>query len=274
MKSIVESLKGVLLEKYSSSIIEDLFAVIDPKSYEGHEFLRKYAWDKITDEDLEKISTQEARKIAYKRKESEWDNLILWIKNDKLLAWSIGTFMFHTIGDTKWRGIYSSVKAISEAADYAYLLKNQKEFETYELRRLRREAKENALALQDAEDVKNANIARYEKIIAKKSFDQSSPASEITNLLKDITEKYTNAILILCSPENSIDRKKVDIAIRLNNIYKDLMYEYNNVWSAISTSKNDDDYGYATAYYYKASLKDVETFKSTANKLEKYIQKI
>ncbi len=189
---ISESLNNVVIESLGSSKLRELFSHNSSRKMMIPRYIEnELQWEKITDDDIEECSTEEARKLAY-RKTAEY--YILWIDGSGAgLGRTIGSWYVYSFN--MWRGKpeYGTAKAMSYASDKAYLIKDHERFSTRELRAARQEAKKGALALKSNAEIAKENIARYKSIISERRLQEIN-FGDVVDSVKAVTESYANLI--------------------------------------------------------------------------------
>lgn len=207
MKDLVEHISEAfgnqtVCESVGSSIIRDVFTKPNGQmnyyfsksktgwGWDGGYLGTEMQWDKITDSDVEKMSTEEARKLAYKK---DSDAYILWLDpQGKFCARTIGNYMV-LMDRTMENWTRRTVKSVSQASDSAIVIKNPEKFQTREIRNERRKMKENALALMDAADVAKANAERYKDLLRQKQLKDFN-MGDIADQVKAVLDKYTDTV--------------------------------------------------------------------------------
>lgn len=151
---------------------------------------KEMQWDKITDADVEEMSTEEARKLAYKRNS---DVYILWIDGGgTFLGRSFGNYNLYVAWNFR-RSNYETVRSISLASDKALVIRDPDKFTTRELRAERAEAKKGALALMDAAQVAKDNMKRYKAILDERRFSDIN-FGDVVEQVRKVTENYSKLI--------------------------------------------------------------------------------
>ncbi len=218
---ITESLERIVTESLGSSKLADIFKDRSGKVSVPRYIDNELQWDKITDDDLEEVSVDEARKLAYKKSE---DYYIIWLN-------SAGTIIGRTIGSWKvfsvnhWRGKpeYGTAKAMSYGANMAILVKDYGKFETRELRNARQQAKKDALALKSNAEVAEENIKRYKALLNEKRLQEIN-FGDVVDTVKKVTENY--AELIGAINDDVVCSDSFEETIRL---LQDLETAYHNI---------------------------------------------
>lgn len=191
---------------------------------------RSFQWDKITDEDLQEFSTYDAKKLAYKRNSTQD---IFWCdENDIIIGWTSGNFRWNVFDYGKFHKI-KSIMPIINAADHAYIV--DEKFSTNDLRKTRKEARENALALKTEEQVRKENIVRYQNILRDKKIEDGSMFADIKARFEITTERY-NSIFENLDP---MDEKNFSLKIEM---LKNISKAYVDVLNNIESLKNQYDY--------------------------------
>ena len=102
------------------------------------------------------------------------------------ITWGCDVIMTH---DGYYKGVTSN--SVAYECDGAYELNNPTNFIRRDLQNARRESKEGALALQNYDKIKNDNIERYKKALAKL---HNPGAENVAKLFADSMEIYKNLI--------------------------------------------------------------------------------
>lgn len=271
---IDECLSNTVLESMGSGILSDMFS----KNRNGKVFIPRYIdnelqWDKITDGDLEELSTEEARKLAYKK---NVDYYIIWVDGS-------GDFLGRTMGNwyvyckNMWHGKpeYGTAKALSIASDKAYVVKDYEKFSTRELRDSRQKAKEGATALMSAAKIAEENIKRYKSILSERRLQEIN-FGDVVDSVKKVTESYAYIIGainddVICSPDfKETLRTLTDLETEYHgimDIFKEILREYRQYedWKRYS---NNDMVNWAR----KDILKGVNNLQNLIDKFnDKYI---
>lgn len=186
MKTLVECLQEHLgyqiNENFESEVLRTTF-IDNPtnKTEFKRSFARELKWDIIPEEDVEKIDTEAAGKLAYQRKDIP--AYILWFDgDDKLLARTISN------NDIKcgYRSPWKNVRKVQQAAAYAIVIKDYIRFDTTELKKQRAEAKKGALAFMTEKEILAKNLKRYaEKLedIKADKFQMGDYVEKVKNVL-------------------------------------------------------------------------------------------
>jgi hypothetical protein len=164
-------------------------------------------WDKIEDNDLKKLTKEEALKRMRSKNNPAY---LLWVsdtvrtrhswRDDKIEEYSYNGATWGYDVVMVFDGKVDSVKAthIANDADYAYEVIDPDRFLTSDIRELRRKAKEGAVALMDANRIAEKNMERYKNALANMrtpDAEQLIPKfDEITEMYKNVTSKYAEKI--------------------------------------------------------------------------------
>lgn len=201
---IIDHLSNTVLESMGSGILSDMFS----KNRNGKVFIPRYIdnelqWDKITDDDIEEFSTEEARKLAYKK---TVDYYIIWVDGSgEFLGRTIGNWYVYSVDHRRGKPDYGTAKAMSLASDKAYVVKDYERFSTRELRAARQEQKKDALALKKNAEIAKENIERYKAIISERRLQEIN-FGDVVDSVKKVTESYAYLIGainddVICSPD-------------------------------------------------------------------------
>ena len=248
-----ESINSSILESFGSAGIGSTFKNL--KGGLDRWAMSYFAWDKITDEDYEFVTPDEAKRMAYKRDSgdvfiwfegSRWSEGNEFKENDRPVCFSIGTYMIqffnHSVSGhygTGRRGNKYSVKNLAENADKVILIKDPNRFITHELKRARREAKENALALKDCYTIAKENQERYKKLLAEKSLERDANTATIDARIKAITDEYTEFITDITSLE-TVQSDAIRDIIEANTQYSKILGYFKSVvyWSREGSTRD------------------------------------
>lgn len=253
----------ILMESFQSDILRTLYFSLKPRVREGRYWDGSLPmWDKIKDNDLTKLTRDEALKRMRSRKEPGY---LFWFLNDTTfggITWGCDVIMTHD-------GYYKGVTANSVAynCDGAYELNDPTNFLRTDLQKARREAQEGALALKNFDKVKAENLERYEKALAK----LHNPGTEnVTKLFTDTMEIYKNVVdkyvakfVSIMQEGNgsfySIQREWEELNKTVMQMTENVhMYDYTN------KSKNDK----SAMYYYKKVSEAAKKIEELVNTFE------
>ena len=164
LENLTDKIAEKVFESFGSEKLADVFRNRNGKITGLFGVIgREMQWDKILDDDIEEMSTEDARKLAYKKNS---DDYIVWLDNEgKFLGRSIGNFWVFIPYTPYTRNIRNTVKSLSISADKALVIKDPSRFDTRDLRRQRNEQKRGALALMDDAQVLKDNLKRYKEVI-------------------------------------------------------------------------------------------------------------
>jgi hypothetical protein len=271
---ITEQLDNVVLESIGSQRLTELFS----KNRNGKVFIPRYIdnelqWDKITDSDIEEWSTEQARKLAYKKGE---DYYILWVDGSgALLGRTIGNWHVYSVNHWRGKPEYGTAKAMSLASDKAYVIMDWNKFSTRELRAARQEQKKDALALKKNAEIAKENIERYKAIISERRLQEIN-FGDVVDSVKNVTENYAYLIGainddVVCSPDF---KETVKMLEDLEESYHKIMDVFKSVLEKFR--QYDDWKKYANdnmvEYARREILKGVNTLQTQIDKFnEKYI---
>ena len=268
MKTLVESIRencnAIVMETFQSSIARDvIFGTM--KGWYKKDLGRDFVWDQITDADFEELNPEEARKLAYKRDSGA---CIFWIDSDgeaAFLSW--GNYMFRKLCSEYNRSKIKTVKAISELSTKAYVLKDSEKFSTREIRKQRQEAKQNALALKENDEVKEENLNRYRTIINSKKLNDTANTATLMAKLESATQAYEEAMKEFRSVDEENMRQRLTAMKELNNLYSNIITKLDDVamykeWSDKGNAEED-----STARWTKAAIEMAKEFDEKIQRL-------
>ena len=162
------------------------------KSWLYKQIKNELTWDKITDDDIEGMTPEEALKMIYKHSGSP--EYILWlnIDNDVPAMRSIGIK-----GITNMVGESGSVKTmlrrIRTSEDAVYVIKDWEKFSTNALRNKRREQKMGALALKSADELLAGHNLKMKEMMAE-YVGKKYLHMDMSKYFEDITEAFSHYI--------------------------------------------------------------------------------
>lgn len=261
-------------ESFISKTAEKIITATNSRKSDSWSIWKKYTWDKIPDDAFEEMDPASAKKLAYKQS-SNYAH-IFWMKDGQTIAWSWGSVCFEGFNNygvyrtrNGWQRTFRSVKKIAETADTAYLLKDGDKYETKTLRMERIKAKEGATALMDASTVRDLNIARYEKEIARMKFEKNADFATMMAKVKKITDEYTSAITELLNAGDGLTKERADSMQNINSVYKEILYFVNRLMD-IQDRKNGDT-SWMTASYFTYASEDAKSLEDVINKMRAVI---
>lgn len=199
---IAEAFDSTLLtESIASQKVRDVFTEKDGKlnyyftNRYGGMLAREMQWDKLTDADVEEMSTEEARKLAYKK---DSDAYILWLDaKGKFQARTMGNYMI-LMDRSLDRWVRKTVKSVSMACDRALVVKEPDKFQTREIRMERTKQKQGALALMSAADVAKQNIERYKDLLRQKQLQEFN-LGDVVAQVEAVLKKYAQMVANISS---------------------------------------------------------------------------
>lgn len=268
MKTLVEALREHLgyqiNEDFDSDILRTTF-IDNPTNkqiFKMHQGIAKeLKWDQISDNDVEKIDTEQAGKLAYQRRDVP--AYILWFdRDDQMLARTISN------NDIKGgiRSPWANVRKVQQAAAYAIIIKDYTRFDTTELKRQRAEAKKGALAFMTDKEILQKNLKRYQEKLVEIKADKFKYADYIEKT-KTIVSNFAN--MIQCIPEDFVPENWSTFSNNFNNLAR----EASDIMSYMSMMTNDNEaieYGKAHGErerYSKEHLnRNIDFFNKSFNK--------
>lgn len=224
---ITDSLERIVTESFGSSKLANIFKDRSGKVSVPRYIDNELQWDKITDDDLEEVSVEEARKLAYKKSE---DNYIIWLNSSgTIIGCTIGSWRVFSVNHWRGKPEYGTAKAMSYGANMAVLVKDHGKFETRELRQARQEAKKDALALKSNAEVAKENIKRYKALLNEKRLQEIN-FGDVVDTVKKVTENYAELIGavnddVVCS----------DSFVETIRLLEDLEAEYQKIMEVFKT---------------------------------------
>ena len=281
LTSIVnESIERAVLESFGSEKLSAAFKNLNGKY---RDVMRSIAWDKLTDEDYEVLSPEDAKKLAYKRDSNE---VFVWFTgapgneiepNDKPVCVTNGNYMIRFFNwaasgpfGTGRRGDHHTVKNVAENCEKALHILKPENLMTSELRRARAEAKSNALALKSCYDIARENQERYKKLLAEKSLERDANTATLDARIKEISDEYTAFITEITSLE-TVTSDAIRAITAVNQNYTAVLDEYKSALFWYRESSNPDAV-YAKRMLDKAS-ENLSKMREAINKARaKYVE--
>ena len=217
MKNLHEYLmEHMVMESFKSNILRDFWMGLQKRGRNNGSYFNMLQWDKITDDDLKKLTKDEAIKRMRSRKDPGY---LLWISDRTGTAYGRSRHTkdgwvdepdttFHYNGATwgcdvclTYDGDKRDVKAIhiADDADYAYEVIDPTRFLVKDIQFARRKAREGALALMDAYRIAEKNRERYRDALANMrtpDVEKLIPKfEEISEMYKNVASKYAQKVV-------------------------------------------------------------------------------
>lgn len=272
MKSLQEFLtESILTEAFASDALRKLFMSLKPSVRKNNPYYLNGSfpmWDKVTDNDITKLTKDEALKRMRARKDPGY--LIWFISNGENgeeldccgITWGCDVCM---TSDGYYKGVTAS--SIAYDADGAYEIKDALKFTRSELQQSRREAKEGATALMNYETIKNDNLKRYEKELAKLHNPGLEKVCQLytdtMEIYKNVVDKYVAKFVSIMQEGNGSYYSVSKTWELLNNLVKQMtddMHMY-----AHSNGYHDDK---SAMYYYKKVSQAAKKIEEIVNNFE------
>lgn len=173
-------------------------------------------------------------------------------------------------------GLYNA-KRISEVADRAIILDIdilKQRYSAESVRGARAEAKKGATVFMNDKEFKDANIARYNKILSQKAMEL--PLDKIVlDTIDTLSSHIKDAVaknLKTQYGEILIGKDKKDRDIKLSdaaNVMRNLLDDYSRYVSALSASiESEKRYGSSDTYYKREALNYAKTIQDRVRKIE------
>lgn len=201
MKTLHEYLtEHMVIESFQSDILRDFWMGLQKRGRNRGSYFYMLQWDKITDDDLKKLTKDEALKRMRSQKDPGY---LLWVsdKEQTKYGWrDEPNTTYHYNGATwgwdvclTYDGDQRNVKAnhIADMADYAYEIIDPKRFLVKDIQFARREARDGALALMDAWRIAEKNRKRYQEALANM---RTPDAEQCITKFEEINEMYKNVV--------------------------------------------------------------------------------
>ena len=190
-------MEHMVMESFKSDIMRDFWMGLQKSGRNTGPYFDMLQWDKITDNDLKKLTKDEALKRMRSQKDPGY---LLWMsdrtdtKYGSGATWGWDVCLTHN-GDK--RGVKAN--HIADDADYAYEIIDPKRFLVKDIQAKRREAREGALALMDAKRIAEKNRERYKEALANMrtpDVEKLIPKfEEISEMYKNVASEYAQKIV-------------------------------------------------------------------------------
>lgn len=252
---ILENLETIN-EDIASSIVNNWLISLK-QSWNRDIFFKGWQWDKITDDDMQWYDQMEAKKLAYKRNS---DVSLFWVdNNDKLIAETHGNYAWHIIDNEQantnlWK--IKSIMPIVRISKGAYMIDNK--LSTAELRKQRAEEKAGALALMKEKDVRDENIARYEKILKDNHIKDGSMIADIQARFNEVTERYKTCFENLGNVTDAEFQSKIKRIREVSQYYNMLMDQFARTLSDYEDEKTRIGQSYNIYNFLKKDLENLD----------------
>lgn len=201
MKNLHEYLvEHMMMESFKSNILRDFWMGLQKRGRNNGSYFNMLQWDKITDDDLKKLTKDEALKRMRSQKDPGY---LLWVSDRTGTEYGWGRkpdTTYHYNGATwgwdvclTYDGDKRNVKAnhIADDADYAYEIIDPKRFLVKDIQYARRQAREGALALMDAYRIAEKNRERYKEALANM---RTPDVEKLIPKFEEISEMYKNVV--------------------------------------------------------------------------------
>lgn len=173
-------------------------------------------------------------------------------------------------------GLYNA-KRISEVADRAIILDIdilKQRYSAESVRGTRAEAKKGATVFMNDKEFKDANIARYNKILSQKAMEL--PLDKIVlDCIDTLSSQIKDAVAKNVKSQYGeilIGKDKKDRDVKLSdaaNIMRNLLDDYSRYVSALSTSiESEKRYGTSDQYYKREAANYAKTIQDRVRKIE------
>ena len=261
-----------IFESFGSQIIGEILSKLPKNRYNSKYLFSMFKWDEITDNDIEKVTPEEARKLAYKK---DSDAIILWISGDgELIANTCGHYDIMYQPKAEKIGIgwnnCKTVKKLAPNADYAIVIKDPDKFSTAKLRELRREMKKDALALKTEEQVREENMKKFEKMRQQIIIDKNANSATLEAKFEKVKSLYNECAEAINNLE--ILKDKIKYLKQLNDDFgwvlerfADAIYQIED-WTAYGAESNNANTQY-TAELLKFFNERLSKFENFCKKL-------
>lgn len=224
-------------------------------------------WDKLTDADVQEMSTEEARKLAYKKDSEVY---VIWLDpQGEFVARTIGnwaTFMDRNFENN----VRNTVKSISMASDKALVIADYDKFGTRELKAKRNEARRGALALMSDAEVAKANLKRYRDILNEKRLNELN-LGDVIDQVKEVLNDYAKMVGDLTT--NVIvtnDYKTVAYALTdIENDVQKIMSYFKNILRDQGSYERYKSHETIAADYRKSIVTGVEKLRQLISEFRK-----
>ena len=199
MKNLHEYLmEHMVMESFKSDIMRDFWMGLQKGGRNRGPYYAMLQWDRITDNDLKKLTKDEALNRMRSQKDPGY---LLWVSDRVHSKYDWGTkqtIIFHYNGATwgwdvclTYDGNRRNVKAnhIADDSDYAYEIIDPKRFLVKDIQTARFEARKGATALMDAWRIAENNRERYKEALANM---RTPDAEKFIPKFEEISEMYKN----------------------------------------------------------------------------------
>ena len=201
MKNLHEYLmEHMVMESFKSDIMRDFWMGLQKGGRNRGPYYAMLQWDRITDNDLKKLTKDEALNRMRSQKDPGY---LLWVSDRVHSKYDWGTkqtIIFHYNGATwgwdvclTYDGNRRNVKAnhIADDSDYAYEIIDPKRFLVKDIQTARFEARKDATALMDAWRIAEKNRERYKEALANM---RTPDAEKLLPKFNEISEMYQNVV--------------------------------------------------------------------------------
>lgn len=209
MKNLHEYLmEHMVMESFKSDILRDFWMGLQKSGRNRGPYYTMLQWDKITDNDLKKLTKDEALKRMRSQKDPGY---LLWVSDRTGTSYGWGNepaSTYHYNGATwgwdvclTYNGDKRGVKAshIADEADYAYEIIDPTRFLVKDIQIARVEARKGATALMDAWRIAENNRKRYKEALANMhtpDVEKLIPKfEEISEMYKNVTSEYAQKVV-------------------------------------------------------------------------------
>lgn len=261
-----------VFESFGSTIVGEILSKLKKSLYESKCLLLMFKWDEITDDDIEKVTPEEARKLAYKK---DSNAVILWISSDnELIADTVGHYsiVLHSKANSIGLQWYNckTVKKLAPNADYAIVIKDPDKFSTAKLRELRREMKRDALAFKTEEEVKVENMKKFEKMKQQMTIEKDANSATLEAKFEKAKASYNECAEAIGNME--ILKDKVKYMNQLNDEFGIVLRRFDD---AIYQVEDWEVYGKETNVIdTKFTAKLLNLLNDTLSKFDAYCKKL
>lgn len=258
-----------VFESFGSQLVGEILSKLPKNKYTSKYLLSMFKWDEITDNDIEKVTPEEACKLAYKR---DSDAVVLWISADgELIATTWGHYDIRYMTKAEIMGIgwdnCKSVKKLSTFAEYAIVIKDPDKFSTAKLRELRREMKRDALALKTEEEVKAENMKKFEKMKQQMTIEKDANSATLDAKLEKAKSSYNECSEAIDKME--LLKDKVKYLVELNEKFNEVLDEFDRAILSV-----EDMESYETKWSKEKAAQMLNILNDTLSKFDAYCKKL
>ena len=212
-----------IVESFGSDIIRELVTNDRKKGDYWWLIKNELKWDKITDNDVE---VMDPKQVLKQIKNDESDTIYcIWCDDNEVLGRTIGKSL-----NTLIAGVATIVGLMrKEDVTKAIIIKNWEQFETRDLQKARKEAKEGALALKSNEDILRDNQEKYKKLSAVLKASKLQKNADLDKIFDKVTSTLNQVLMSMKYNENLMRHDSWSIT-ELDRIFRDYQDVMEMIW--------------------------------------------